>query len=80
MEQLCKDILTVLDKQGQVFFDKIEENEQNPMKLAFILGVKAQEENYNELKDMLEEYPILQYRMELFSSIYFAIQKQFLKN
>ena len=52
MEQLCKDILTVLGKQGQAFFDKIEENEQNPMKLAFILGVKAQEENYNELKDI----------------------------
>lgn len=75
MEQLCKDILTVLDKQGQVFFDKIEENEQNPMKLAFILGVKAQEENYNELKDMLEEYPILQYRMELFSKHIFCNSK-----
>lgn len=75
MEQLCKDILTVLGKQGQVFFDKIEENEQNPMKLAFILGVKAQEENYNELKDMLEEYPILQYRMELFSKHIFCNSK-----
>lgn len=75
MEQLCKDILTVLGKQGQEFFDKIEENEQNPMKLAFILGLKAQEENYNELKDMLEEYPILQYRMELFSKHIFCNSK-----
>ena len=45
------------------------------MKLAFILGLKAQEENYNELKDMLEEYPILQYRMELFSKHIFCNSK-----
>jgi len=75
MEQLSKDILTVLGKRGQVLFDKIEEDEQNPMKLALILGVKAQEENYNELKDMLEEYPILQYRMELFSKHIFCNSK-----
>lgn len=75
MEQLCKDILTVLGKQGQEFFDKIEENEQNPMKLGMVLGVKAQEENYNELRNMLEEYPILQYRMELFSKHIFCNSK-----
>lgn len=75
MEQLCKDILTVLGKQGQEFFDKIEENEQNPMKLGLVLGVKAQEENYNELRNMLEEYPILQYRMELFSKHIFCNSK-----
>ena len=75
LDKALTDILTVLGKQGQEFFDKIEENEQNPMKLAFILGLKAQEENYNELKDMLEEYPILQYRMELFSKHIFCNSK-----
>ena len=75
MEQLCKDILVVLGKRGQEFIDKIEENEQDPVKLALVLGVKAQEESYNELKNMLEEYPILQYRMELFSKHIFCNSK-----
>lgn len=75
MEQLCKDILAVLGKQGQDFFDEIEGQEKESMKLALVLGVKQEETNYTKLKNMLEEYPVLQYRMELFSQYIFCNSK-----
>lgn len=75
MEQLYRDICAVLGKQSDSLFDEIAGDEQNVMKLAKILAVNDYQVVYNKLFCMLEEYPILQYRLELFSEHIFCDSK-----
>lgn len=75
VEQLFRDICAVSGKQIDLFFDEIAGDEQNVMKLAKILAVSDFQEVYDKLFCMLEEYPILQYRLELFSKHIFLDSK-----
>lgn len=75
IEQLYKDIYAVLSKKSNSIFNGIAGNEQNIMKLTKILAISDYQEYYKKLFDMLEEYPILQYRLELFANHIFCNSK-----
>lgn len=75
MEQLYKDIYAVLGSKSDFIFKKIVGDEQNIMKLTKILALKAYRESNNDLYGMLEEYPILQYRLELYANHIFCSSK-----
>lgn len=71
VEQLYKDIKAVLEKQLDYICNNISNTDSNIMKLAQIIAIKDYREYYNQLFGMLEEYPLLQYRLELFSKYIF---------
>lgn len=75
IEQLYKDICAVLGKKSNYIFNGISGDEQNIMKLTKILAISAYQEQYKKLWGMLEEYPILQYRLELFANHIFVNSK-----
>lgn len=75
MEQLYRDICAVLEDNTDLVFDEVTGNEQNPIKLAKLLAVDEFQVIYNKLFCMLEEYPILQYRLEMFSKHIFLDSK-----
>lgn len=72
IEQLYKDICTILGEESNLIFNEVAGNEQNIMKLTKMLGVGDYQEHYEKLFGMLEEYPILQYRLELFAKHIFC--------
>lgn len=68
IEQLYKDIVAVLGKSVDDVFNNIEGEEKKVIKLAKILALKKE---YGSLYEKLDEYPILQYRMDYFSNYIF---------
>lgn len=72
MTQLYKDIVVVLGEAGENIINELEGKEQSVWKLAKILSVEKFQEAYRELYNLLEEEPILQYRMEYFSKKIFV--------
>ncbi|MCH5258858.1 MAG: hypothetical protein J1F18_03840 [Lachnospiraceae bacterium] len=75
IEQLYKDILAILGTKSNAIFDEIGGDEQNIMKLTKVLAINDYQEYYNKLFGMLEDYPILQYRLELFANHIFCNSK-----
>lgn len=75
IEQLYKDICAVSEKKSNIIFGEIDNDEQNIMKLTKILAISEYQEYYKKLYNMLEEYPILQYRLELFAKHIFCNSK-----
>ena len=75
MVQLHKDILAVLGEVGDKFISNVSGDEQIIWKLAKVLSVSAYQKDYDILYELLEEYPLLQYRMENFSKKIFADSK-----
>lgn len=75
IEQLYKDICVVLGEKSDFIFNEISGEEQNIMKLTKMLAIGNYQENYNRLFEMLEEYPILQYRIDLFANHIFCNSK-----
>lgn len=75
MAQLYKDISAVLGGEGERVINAIRGEEQDIWKLAKMLAVEDFQESYKELYGMLEEYPLLQYRMEYFSKKIFVDSK-----
>lgn len=71
IEQLDKDIKAVLEGQYEAILTKIEDDEQNTLKLAQILSLQEYSLLYNELIEKLLEYPLLQYRIEYFAKYIF---------
>lgn len=72
IEQLCKDICAVLGEKSNYIFNEISGDEQNIMKLTKMLALSDYHDHYERLLEMLEEYPILQYRLELFAKHIFC--------
>ena len=75
MVQLHKDIMAVLGDVGGKFISNVSGEEQVVWKLAKVLSVGSYQEDYAALYKLLEEYPLIQYRMEYFSKIIFADSK-----
>lgn len=75
IEQLYKDIFAVLGEESTLIFDEIAGEEQNVIKLAKMLSIHSYQENYNKLFSMLNEYPVLKYRLEFFSKHVFKDSK-----
>lgn len=75
MVQLHKDILAVLGEVGDKFISNVSGDEQVIWKLAKVLSVSAYQKDYDVLYKLLEEFPLLQYRMENFSKKIFADSK-----
>lgn len=67
MSQLHKDIYAVLGEAGSEIISNIKGEEQVVWKLAKLLSVNDYQKEYNALYELLEEYPLLQYRMDNFS-------------
>lgn len=67
IEQLNKDIKAVLGIIYETKMKNIDIKEQEILKLAAILSLDEYKDKYHELFVALEEYPLLQYRMERFS-------------
>lgn len=75
VEQLYKDINMVLGDEFGLILNQIDDKEQNVLKLAEILAIQSNQDIYNELLLKLEDYPLLQYRLELFSKRIFRDSK-----
>lgn len=75
MAQLYKDISAVLDESGEKIIRNVTGDEQVVWKLAKLLSVSDYQKEYVTLYKLLDEYPLLQYRMEHFSKIIFADSK-----
>ncbi len=75
IEQLYKDICAVLGKKSDSIFNGIAGDEQNIMKLTKMLAISDYQDYYKKLFEMLEEYPLLQYRLELFANHIFCNSK-----
>lgn len=75
IHQLYKDILAVLGVVGSNILSNIRGSEQVVWKLAKVLSVDDYWKDYDVLYDLLEEYPLLQYRMENFSKKIFVNSK-----
>lgn len=75
MAQLHKDIVAVLGESGDKIINKVAGDEQVVWKTAKLLSVKDYQTEYSELYVSLDEYPLLQYRMEYFSRKIFVDSK-----
>ena len=75
IEQLSKDIGVVLNESFDSILLNVDGDEQHTIKLLKILALKKYGAKYNLLFDMLHEYPLLQYRIELFSKHIFVNSK-----
>jgi hypothetical protein len=75
IKQLYKDIIAVLGEDVEKMINNIKGEEQAIWKLAKILSVKEYQDSYTLLYGRLEEYPLLQYRMEYFSKKVFIDSK-----
>lgn len=73
--QLYKDISAVLDESGEEIIRNVMGDEQVVWKLAKLLSVSDYQKEYVTLYKLLDEYPLLQYRMEHFSKIIFVDSK-----
>lgn len=73
--QLHKDITAVLGESCDNILTHISGEEQLVWKLAKILSVKDYQADYDKLFQLLNEYPLLQYRMEYFSKKIFVDSK-----
>lgn len=70
--QLHKDIAAVSEESCKNILTNVSGEESIVWKLAKILSVKTYQTEYNKLYEALDEYPLLQYRMELFSKKIFV--------
>lgn len=70
--QLHKDIAAVSEESCKNILTNVSGEESIVWKLAKILSVKTYQTEYNKLYESLDEYPLLQYRMELFSKKIFV--------
>lgn len=67
IEQLYKDLAAVLNAEDLNIIGNIGQEERMVVKLAKLLSVKTYETQRQELLDKLNDYPILQYRINTFS-------------
>lgn len=74
ISQLHADILAVLDGDDS-FLSDVSGDEQPTCKLAKILCIDSFASSYSKLLTMLDEYPLLQYRVKRFSAIVFKDSK-----
>lgn len=75
MAQLYKDISTIIGESFNTVLDKISDDEQPIWTLAKILAVREYQDSYSNLYNLLNEYPLLQYRIEHFSKKLFKDSK-----
>lgn len=75
MAQLYKDIATIIGESFNTVLDKISDDEQPIWTLAKILAVREYQDSYSNLYNLLNEYPLLQYRIEHFSKKLFKDSK-----
>lgn len=75
VEQLYKDLTVVLGEECNQLLDKVDEKEEYVLKLAETLSLRSNEEVYDELFSKLCNYPILQYRLEVFAKRIFRDSK-----
>lgn len=73
--QLHKDIIAVLGESGDDILTHVSGEEQLIWKLAKVLSVNDFQADYDKIYDLLDGYPLLQYRMEHFSKKVFANSK-----
>lgn len=74
ISQLYADIMAVLDGDNS-FLSDVSGDEQPACKLAKIMCIDSFTSSYSKLLTMLDEYPLLQYRLKRFSTIVFKDSK-----
>ena len=75
VDQLHKDIVAVLGNVSDDILTLVSGDEQLLWKLAKVLSVKEFYTEYSKIYNLLDEYPLLQYRMEYFSKKVFVDSK-----
>lgn len=67
IEQLYKDVKAVLGDVYETHIEDVDIEEQEILKLAAVLSLDKYIDTYDRIYNELNEYPLLQYRMERFS-------------